>query len=87
MSGGQPGRSSILRAMREGVNENPAGHPQGAWQFSTGNKDKRGNMLTWKCMGDYRNCRCSVQEGESFSSAREGLDAPVIYTRKMKEKE
>ena len=37
-------------------------------------------------MRDYRNCRCSVQ-GESFSSAKEGLDAPVIYTRKMKEKE
>ena len=36
---------------REGVNENPAGYPQGAWRFFTENTDKSEDMITWKCMG------------------------------------
>ena len=36
---------------------------------------------------DYRDSRRGVQEGKRFSNTREDQDAPVIYTKKIKEKE
>lgn len=69
------------------MNENPVGHPQGAWRFLQEIQTEAKTCLHENAWEDYQNCRRSVQEGESFSGARENRDAPVIYTQKIKEKE